>query len=900
MARYVLPVVGAVVGFIYGGPTGAQIGWTLGAAVGGLVDPQVIKGPSVGDLAQQTSQEGVPRPIVFGLSQPLAGNIIASAEPKIVKKKQSSGKGGPKVVTESVYRTYAIRICEGPITAVLRIWKNNQLVYDARPGSTMTAENAEFLKVGRLFLGTFTQNPSPDLEAAFGVGTTPAHRGTCYLVMANDDLTDLRGAIPQFQFQVHNGDIELFGSHWEWQSAAGLTVPSDPDTFPLPSSGFNTPAPQPFGRAPSGQETLGSVPIQSNWPPAQHLWLRRSVNINIPISGLTVAIEAENSGFVWWDGEFIGAVNPTNAQVTVTTSGDLPVPSNLLGLGMHEVIVYGLDEGSSVGNPAGSHTYMRLSAISVGPVPLAAVVRAICERAGMEASMFDVSALDDFVAGLTIINSYPAYTALQSLSQVFFFAPSYYDAVLHFIPGGGNSVATITEDDMVDDHENDIEQSAREDSIAVPRVMHLLYYDVDGGLATDKQTSERAGDRRAIGEQSLQSAVVMTGVQAARAVAVNHKVSIEELRGTLRFCLPDNWLGLVPADPVIVQWSGQSKRLRLTKAEVLDGYQQYELSHDRQSAFTSNVEGIPAAPQTPPPSNIVGPTLIEALDIHIMRDADDNEGLIFYVAISGTLPAWTGALVELSLDGGQNYLQGQESGIETIIGELSAPLPDHPQAFPDEQHVLAVTLHTPAAELDETDLAGLLNRRNLAIVGDELIQFALADETSEGQWELSLLLRGRKGTEPVAHAAGERFVLLDSSTLGIIPASIVDIGRTFTLRAISFGETEATATVINFVYVGRSQIEREVAYLMARLEGTDAIVEWQGVGRLGSGAQVAHGARFAGYRVEFDDGVAPVISVDTPNEELTQDVSALSQPITIRVMQLNDLTGAGPAIEVIV
>lgn len=206
MARYVLPVVGAVVGFIYGGPQGAMWGWSLGAAVGGAVDPQVIKGPSIGDLAQQTSQEGVPRPIVFGTSVPMAGNIIASAEPRIVRRTQG-GKGGPKVKTESVFRTYAIRICEGPITTVLRVWRNNELVYDARPGSGFSAENTEFLGVARFFLGTFTQNPSPDLEAAFGVGTTPAHRGTAYMVMANEDLTDLRGAIPQFQFQIYNGTM---------------------------------------------------------------------------------------------------------------------------------------------------------------------------------------------------------------------------------------------------------------------------------------------------------------------------------------------------------------------------------------------------------------------------------------------------------------------------------------------------------------------------------------------------------------------------------------------------------------------------------------------------------------------------------------------------------------------
>ena len=899
MARYVLPVVGAVVGFIYGGPAGASLGWSLGAAVGGLVDPQVIKGPGIGDIAQQTSQEGVPRPIVFGLSQPIAGNVIVSGEPRVVKKKKS-GKGGPKVETETVYRTYAIRICEGPIAKVLRVWKNNQLVYDARPGSGMTQDNAEFLKTARFFLGTFTQNPSPDIEALFGAGTTPAHRGTAYMVMADDDLTDMRGAIPQFQFQVTSASIgQVFGDGdgWEYQTGAGVIVPPDPSTWPVPSSGWGAAQPAPFGFTPVGRTPIG--PINTNWPPATWIWMRRTFQLGI-VNNLQLTLTAENSGYVYWDGVYVGAHNPSNAQGGDGTSV-INIPSNLATPGEHTMAIYGLDESSSVSNPSNSFTYMRPILAGTGSdLALSTVVSRVCDAAGMEQSMYDVSALTDVVAGITLINTYPAYTILQSLSQVFFFLPSNYDGVLHFVKGGGNSVATITESDMVDDNDQDVEQTQRDDSIAVPRVMHLLYYDVDGGLATDKQTSERAGDRRAVGEQSMQSAVMMYSTQAARAVAVNHKVSIEELRGSLRFCLPDSWLELVPANPVIVQWNGRSERCRITKLEVLDGYQQYELYHDRQSSYTSIVEGIPAAPQTPPPSNIIGPTLVEPLDIHILRDADDNAGLIFYVAISGTQPAWTGALVELSLDGGQNYIDSVTSGVDSTMGVLEAELPDHPQSFPDVVHTLAVQINTPYAEFEETDLAGLLNRKNLAIVGDEIIQFAEADETSEGHWELTTLLRGRKGTQTQSHAIGTRFVLLDPGALGVIPASIVDIGRTFTFRATSFGESEDTATIVSMVYVGRSQREREAAYLRARIDGSNALVEWQGVGRLGSGAQVAHGARFTGYHLTFEgSGTGDVaIEIDTTAQSYVQDVSSLSQPIRVAVSQVNSLTGEGPEIEV--
>jgi len=196
----ILGAAGAVVGGFFGYP---QLGYAIGSAIGGAIDPQVIKGPSIGDIAKQTSMEGVPRPIVWALSPPMAGNIIASSEPKIVRKRQRQGKGGPKVETEHVYRTYAIGVCEGPITRFVRVWRNNTLVFDVSEFPLLTQEeNAEFMKHARFFLGTWDQNPSPALEKIFGVGTTPSHRGTAYMVMDDEELTDLRGAIPQWMFQV--------------------------------------------------------------------------------------------------------------------------------------------------------------------------------------------------------------------------------------------------------------------------------------------------------------------------------------------------------------------------------------------------------------------------------------------------------------------------------------------------------------------------------------------------------------------------------------------------------------------------------------------------------------------------------------------------------------------------
>src|SRR5690606_17165908 len=131
MSDFAGPILGsvvAVVGFAVGGPSGAMWGWTIGATLGGMYarSQQVIPGPQIGEDARQTSQEGGFRPIGCGRSQPIAGNVIADGAPRIVTRRESQGKGGPMVESDSVYRTYAVGFCEG-WAQLLQVWRNGIL-----------------------------------------------------------------------------------------------------------------------------------------------------------------------------------------------------------------------------------------------------------------------------------------------------------------------------------------------------------------------------------------------------------------------------------------------------------------------------------------------------------------------------------------------------------------------------------------------------------------------------------------------------------------------------------------------------------------------------------------------------------------------------------------------------
>lgn len=238
MARTVLPIAGAIVGAAFGAP---QIGWMIGSVVGNAIDPQRIKGPRIGDVNLQTSQEGTPRPIVYGTAA-VMGNLIdrGPLEKVITQDRQGKG-GGPVVENESLYMTFAIRICEGPIKSVSRIWEDEKLVYDVRPESTILDDSAKYAQGFTLYKGEETQLPDPDLEMIHGVGNTPAYRGSAYIVFKRKNLTDRRGSIPQFRFEV-NGCITsistaqtppIAGIDWLTAETTGAVTTFD---LPLPQT----------------------------------------------------------------------------------------------------------------------------------------------------------------------------------------------------------------------------------------------------------------------------------------------------------------------------------------------------------------------------------------------------------------------------------------------------------------------------------------------------------------------------------------------------------------------------------------------------------------------------------------------------------------------------------------
>lgn len=206
MATIVLSAAGAAVGNGIGGTflglSGAVIGRAVGATIGGLIDQKlfaqaapVVETGKVESFRVQSAQEGAVIPRVMGRMR-IAGQMIWSSRFKETVTTSSSGgggKGAPQPTSTTRSYSYSVSVAfalgEGAIDRIGRIWAD---------GGEVAAGDLNYT----VYKGTEDQLPDPVIAAVEGLESTPAFRGTAYVVIEDLPLERFGNRIPQLNFEV--------------------------------------------------------------------------------------------------------------------------------------------------------------------------------------------------------------------------------------------------------------------------------------------------------------------------------------------------------------------------------------------------------------------------------------------------------------------------------------------------------------------------------------------------------------------------------------------------------------------------------------------------------------------------------------------------------------------------
>jgi hypothetical protein len=226
-----------------------------------------------------------------------------------------------------------------------------------------------------------------------------------------------------------------------------------------------------------------------------------------------------------------------------------------------------------------------------------------------------------------------------------------------------------------------------------------------------------------------------------------------------------------------------------------------------------------------------------------------------------------------------------------VLGQVTVPPGAAPAHLTDRINAIIVELANGTMQLHDADNAALAAGANLAIVGDELLQFAHAVPLGGRKWSLRGLWRGRRGTEQAigSQAPGDRFVLLDADALTIVDLPVQAVGGT--MRVFAQGVMDAEAAEAQAQVRGASLMPPAPVHLRVRPlpDGTTEI-HWVRRSRNGwqwiDGVDSPLGEESERYRITLTQTAGAVSTSETSESRIVLSAADRAATANVGVRQI--------------
>lgn len=407
---------------------------------------------------------------------------------------------------------------------------------------------------------------------------------------------------------------------------------------------------------------------------------------------------------------------------------------------------------------------------------------------------------------------------------------------------------------------------------AIPDEIAVAYYEPGRDYQAGLQRARNGGGPGRRAERIELPAALLAG--QAKAVAELRLARAWADRKKAALALPWRHMGLRPGQAVRIDgmapmriggWTLDRMMLELKLAGL-------PLAGAGRSAVAGDGVREPDAPH--------GPTVVALLDLPPL-DATAASVPRIWVAAAGPAPGWRRAELGWSIDGGATWQDAGQTAMPAVMGVAETILPPGSSVLMDRTSFVDVALLHDGMVLIGRDDEALVNGANVAMIGDELIQFGSAAPLGGGRYRLSRLLRGRRGTEAAmaGHAAGERFVLIETPSLLPIELPASSIGGHIGLMARGVGDGAPATAQAAFL----ARALRPPSPVHLRLErGADGgvLIGWTRRSRTGwpwiDGADAPLAEEAERYRIVIMPAIGSVRTAETSEPAYAYDAARMA------------------------
>jgi hypothetical protein len=533
---------------------------------------------------------------------------------------------------------------------------------------------------------------------------------------------------------------------------------------------------------------------------------------------------------------------------------------------------------------------------------LAEVVAEICRRSGMED--FDVANLFGAVEGYLIERGSSARDALQPLMLAYGFDAFESAGRVVFRMRGGTSSRKLVEGALVAPPRGagTAFERSRASVGAANDVVRLTYIQSESDFRVGASEARLpGGNRERVAESSLP-----LSIPGSRAQLLVDRWLAESWRSRDRagFTLPPSEIGIEPGDTVEIDRFGALEAYRIERIVDAAGREAEAVRVDA-AIHVPNV--TPEQNQETNLASPPGPVTAAIMDLPLATGgANDHQARIAAIA-----DPWTDRIVVYRSIDDDAYGLIASLAKPAIIGTMLDAVPVGEMG---RWQRVSVRVATQTGALESADQLRVLNGANLAALeyapGEwEIIQFQDAVLIAPGEYVLSTLLRGQRGTGRLSFAeiaVGTRFVLLDDA---VVPLPMTQDERGLP-RHYRVGPSRFGPSHLSFVHSvetlrGVGLRPYAPAHLTARRDSVsgDLTFRWIRTGRYGADSwesfEIPLTEDREAYRLRLLSGSVLLRETEAslPNFVYTAAMQALDgagSTLEVRIAQLSTSFGYGP------
>jgi hypothetical protein len=293
-----------------------------------------------------------------------------------------------------------------------------------------------------------------------------------------------------------------------------------------------------------------------------------------------------------------------------------------------------------------------------------------------------------------------------------------------------------------------------------------------------------------------------------------------------------------------------------------------------------------------------------------LREADDDAGVYIAARRTGTGTGWSGAIVYRSIDGGASYSEVITLSTEAKTGTVVTAPSGQTYTWNDSTALVVDMLNDKT--LESRTEAAVIGGANLAAIGAHgrwhLCQFMNQTLLSPGQYSVSRMLLGRRGTEHNISTVvvGDEFVLVSGPGIYRLPLQVSQIGQGYLYRPVTSGQAFDEAVSVAFTGDGEALMPFSPVDVRGSRDGSNNLtITWVRRDRLSEtlpdGVLLPNSEDSEEYVVEIMNGVTVVRTITGITSETTSysaanqttDFGSPQSSLTVRVYQLSAIVGRG-------